>query len=152
MENLEKLRDKLCQELDSIAEKGQVSTSNLDTIDKLTHTIKNIDKILETEDMDGMSQASNRNSYGGYDSRGRGRYSRADNSYDDGGSSYGYMNAYNEARGRGRYAKRDSMGRYSRANDAKEEMLERLEEMMDSAKTEKEKESIRACMSEMQNL
>lgn len=48
---LEKLRDTLCEELERYGRDG-VSSGSLDTVDKLAHAIKNIDKII---DRDGYS-------------------------------------------------------------------------------------------------
>ena len=49
MRTLERLRDMLCEELDSIAEQGELNVGALDIIDKLVHSIKNIDKICMGE-------------------------------------------------------------------------------------------------------
>ena len=87
MEYLQKIKENLCGELEELAMKPEMSAGDLETIHKLTDTIKNIDKIAMLEDGDGYSQA------GDWEMEGRGSYER--------GSSY-----------RGR--KRDSMGRYSR--------------------------------------
>lgn len=63
---LYELRDKLCKELEDYA-KGDLSAGSLDVVDKLAHTIKNLDRIIE----------------GGYSGRSyarrdrMGRYSRA---------------------------------------------------------------------------
>ena len=46
MKHWEELRDTLCRELDEIAEKGELSAGDLETVDKLTHTMKNLDKIM----------------------------------------------------------------------------------------------------------
>ena len=47
---MEKLRDMLCDELDEITRKGELSDRSLDEIDKLTHSIKSIDAIMAMED------------------------------------------------------------------------------------------------------
>ena len=44
------LKDMLCAELDEIGKKGEMSAGDLDTVHKLTDTIKNIDKIMMLED------------------------------------------------------------------------------------------------------
>lgn len=90
----------LCDELEKVAKKGELTAGTLETVDKLSHALKNIQKIIANyeEEEGGYSQAS-----GG---RGRGRSGM--NSYYD-GMSYGDMSY---ARGR-RNARRDSMGRYS---------------------------------------
>lgn len=74
MEKLKDLKKKLCEELahyDSVS----LSLSNLDTIDKLAHAIKNLDKIIKAENEDyGYS-----NRYeGGWSNRSYPRYSYAD--------------------------------------------------------------------------
>ena len=56
--------------------------------------------------------------------------------------------------GGGSYRGRDSMGRYSRAggysrHEAKEQMMEQLQEMMASASTEKERQAIQRCIDQM---
>ena len=50
MRSFYKLKDMLCQELDEIAEKGELGAGDLDIAHKLTDTIKNIDKIEMLED------------------------------------------------------------------------------------------------------
>ena len=43
--SLEKIKSMVCEGLDQIAEKGELSNSNLDVVDKLTHTLKSIKAI-----------------------------------------------------------------------------------------------------------
>lgn len=130
MEYMDKLRDKLCDELDEIARKPEMSAGDLETVHKLTDTIKNIDKIAMLEDGDGYSQA------GDWEMEGRGSYNR--------GSSY-----------RGR--KRDSMGRYSSTGrmysraEAKDGMMAQLEEMMDHA-SEQERTILRQAMDKLEKV
>src|SRR5699024_5510228 len=57
MEYLQKIKDNLCGELEELAMKPEMSAGDLETIHKLTDTIKNIDKIAMLEDGDGYSQA-----------------------------------------------------------------------------------------------
>ena len=149
MHYMEDLKDLLCVELEDYAEKGKksgkMSMGDLDSIHKLTDTVKNILKIDMLEDESGYSED------GAYMGEGR----IYGTSYDDGmrrGVGYSY------ARGRGRYAKRDSMGRYSRDDgymrrdggysreDGKAYMMEQLEGMMDDAEKPAEKEALRRCM------
>ena len=138
MEYLHELKEKLCDELEEIAKKPDMSAGDLETVHKLTDTIKNIDKIDMLED-DGDSQAGDwddgRGSYGrgsSYANRGkhyvRGHYSRE-----------GYSNEGNSSR-----------GGYSR-HDAKEAMMEQMEALMDQAESEKERQAIRRCMSQLEN-
>lgn len=151
MHYMEDLKDLLCAELEDYAEKGKksgkMSMGDLDSIHKLTDTVKNILKIDMLEDESGYSED------GAYIGEGR-IYGTSYDGYDR-GSSY--------ARGRGRYAKRDSMGRYSRddgymrrdvrgmrdgysRDDGKAYMMGQLEDMMEDAEKPAEKEALRRCM------
>lgn len=114
MKHLEELREILCRELEEIAERGELSAGTLETVDKLTHTLKNLDKIMMGDS-----------------------YSNAGDWY---GMGYGYRDDYRNANSyRGR--KRDSMGRYSRA-DAREDMAEKLRHMMDDAPDSRTREAL----------
>ena len=50
MHKMEELRDMLCDELDEVMKKGELSAGSLDVVDKLTHSIKSIDTILAMEE------------------------------------------------------------------------------------------------------
>ena len=154
MHYMHDLKDLLCAELEDYAENGKksgkMSMGDLDSIHKLTDTVKNILKIDKPEDESGYSED------GAYMGEGR----IYGTSYDDGmrrGGGYSY------ARGRGRYAKRDSMGRYGRddgsmrrdvrgmrdgysRDEGKAYMMEQLEDMMEDAEKPAEKEALRRCM------
>lgn len=166
MDYMHDLKDLLCAELEDYAEKGKksgkMSMGDLESIHKLTDTVKNILKIDMLEEESGYSED------GHYMGEGRIYGTSYESGYSErGGSSY--------ARGRGRYAKRDSMGRYSRdggmsynddmsyarggrggqrggmrggysRDDGKEYMMEQLEEMMEQAQKPAEKEALRRCM------
>ena len=123
MKELLDLKNTLCNDLKEYGRKGKMSTGDLEVVDKLTHTIKNLDKIIENYDED----YSNAYAY-------RGGYS---NRYDDG--------RYSMARGRG--AKRDSMGRYSRSNDM---MIHELRELMEDAPDERTREEFQQFISKME--
>lgn len=86
MRTLESLRDMLCEELDHIAGQGELNVGALDIIDKLVHSIKNIDKIIMSEgnshmgDWEDMrSYRRGRDSMGRYSRRGYSRSSETDN-------------------------------------------------------------------------
>jgi len=85
------IKDMLEKELEQIADKRELTSNNLEIMDKMVDIIKDIETICA------MKEASEE----GYSEM------MPYYMYDDGmdGTSY--------ARGRGRYAKRDSMGRYS---------------------------------------
>lgn len=135
MEYMDKLRDKLYDELDEIARKPEMSAGDLEAVHKLTDTIKNLDKIEILED-GGYSRD------GDWEMEGSGSYER--------GSSY-----------RGR--KRDSMGRYSRDGrygpttrmysraEAKDDMMAKLEDMMGSA-SDQERAILRQAMDKLEKV
>ena len=151
MHYMHDLKDLLCAELEDYAEKGKksgkMSMGDLDSIHKLTDTVKNILKIDMLEGETGYSED------GAYMGEGR--------IY---GTSYDRGTSY--ARGRGRYAKRDSMGRYSSRgmsydddmsyarggrrgysrDDGKAYMMEQLEDMMADAENPSDKEALRRCI------
>lgn len=131
MEYLYDLKEKLCKELEEYAQKSNMNAGDLEMVHKLTDTIKNIDKIAMLEEDGGYSRAGN------WEADMRGTYGR--------GSSY-----------RGR--KRDSMGRYSRdyreprmysRADAKEHMIDQIEDMMGGA-NDREKEILRRAMEQLE--
>ena len=140
MHYMEDLKDLLCAELEDYAENGKksgkMSMGDLDSIHKLTDTVKNILKIDMLEDESGYSE---------------------DGAYMGEGRIYG--TSYDDGMRRGRYAKRDSMGRYSRdgrgmrdgysRDDGKAYMMEQLEDMMEDAEKPAEKEALRRCMEAM---
>ena len=111
----------LCKELKEYGEKGEMSTGTLDVVDKLAHTIKNLDKIIE-----GYEEEE------GYSSR----------SYPDGmGGSYrggSYRNIYRGSYARGRNTQRDSRGRYSSDNGYSRDadLVDQLHSMMQDAPNE----------------
>lgn len=76
MHKMEMLRDRLCDELDELSNVEKISTTSLDAIDKLTHSIKSIDTILAMQ-QHGYSQGWNLTKVPDYDrySYGKGRYS-----------------------------------------------------------------------------
>ena len=166
MHYMHDLKDLMCAELEDYAEKGKksgkMSMGDLETIHKMTDTVKNILKIDMLEEESGYSED------GHYMGEGRIYGTSYESGYSERGSS-------SYARGRGRYARRDSMGRYSSRgmsydddmsyargvrggnrgysseggysrDDGKHYMMEQLEEMMEEAEKPAEKEALRRCM------
>lgn len=111
--NLYDLREMLCEELDEYNRdaKNGLNERALDTVHKLTDTIKNIDKIMMLEDGDysrtGEWEADMRGSYGRTENYSRG------NSYANSGRHY-------------------VRGHYSRG-DGRERMISDIENMMQDA-------------------
>lgn len=97
MHKVYKLRDMLCNELEEFGSKEKIDAQSLEMIDKLAHSIKNIDKVLCEYEMRQEQEYSNYNpnsmrggnSYNSY-ARGGGR----SNSYGgySGDMSYGRSN------------------------------------------------------------
>lgn len=111
--NLYDLREMLCEELDEYNRdaKNGLNERTLDTVHKLTDTIKNIDKIMMLEDGD-YSRS------GEWEADMRGNYGRTE--------SYNRGNSYAN---RGRHYVR---GHYSRG-DGREQMISDIEDMMQEA-------------------
>ena len=162
MHYMEDLKDLLCAELEDYAEKGkrsgELSKADVEVIDTVLNSVKNIYKInMYEEESGGYSED------GHYMGEGRIYGTSYDGGYSErGGTSY--------ARGRGRYAKRDSMGRYSSRgmsydddmsyarggrggnrggysrDDGKHYMMGELERLMEKASTHTEREALEKCM------
>lgn len=137
MHGIYKLKEKLCDELEEYGSReGGLSTGTLDTVDKLAHTIKNLDKIIEVyEEEDGYS----------------GNYMYADGTnYEDGRSMRGDRSY---ARGRGRNARRDSRGRYSSEGYSRTgDMVSKLRNLMEEAPTEQARMEIQRLVSKMETM
>lgn len=156
------IKDMLEKELGQIADKRELTSNNLEIMDKVFDIIKDIETICAMREA-GEEDYSEMMPYYMYDD----------------GSSY--------ARGRGRYAKRDSMGRYSSEGgysgrgsydggsydsynrgsydsyerggrrggysreDSKEHMVSELERMEQNATDEKQRNMIRNWKNQLQN-
>ena len=147
MHYMHDLKYLLCAELEDYAEKGKksgkMSMGDLESIHKLTDTVKNIMKIDVLKEEAGYSEDGHYMGegriYGTSYARGRtrakrdsmGRYSR------DGGMSYDDDMSYARSRG--------YRGGYSR-DDGKHYMMDRLGELMDEASTPTEREALKKCM------
>lgn len=123
MAKMEELREMLCEELDKITKKGELSAGSLDVVDKLTHSIKSIDTIIA---MEGTGYSSDDytmrgNSY----ARGRGSNAKRD--------SMGRYSSDNYSMRGGRYSYDDEMNN----------LREQLEDMEHMAKDEESKRMIR---------
>lgn len=122
MHELYELRDMLCKELKEYGKKGDLSAGTLDIVDKLSHAIKNLDKIIEVDE-EGYSGAY----YGG-------------GSYED-----------RNYRGRSYARRRDSMGRYSSEGySRKGEIVDRLRDLMSDAPDDRTRQEIHNLVSKME--
>nr|DAH33129.1 MAG TPA: hypothetical protein [Caudoviricetes sp.] len=109
------LKEMLCKELDEIAKKGEMSAGDLETVHKLTDTVKNIEKIMYIDDngysMDGDWRVS-------------GTYARDGMRMDDRGMSYANRGRHYV---RGHYSRGDGR-EMSRCRDY---LSDQIRDMMD---------------------
>lgn len=132
---LYELREMLMDELQKISSKGELTAGSLETVDKLTHSIKSIDTICAMEEAgeysydNGMSYARSRGSNARRDSMGR-YASDSDMTY---------------ARRNGRYSRRSGY-----AYDSKEELVESLRELMEEADDNKSKQAIKHAIQQLE--
>jgi hypothetical protein len=129
MHAIYELKEKLCDELEEYGEK-KLDAGSLDVIDKLAHTIKNLDKIIECYEDGGYSKDGMM-----YD----GSYARGGRGNRGGGGRRGGANQY------GSYA----MGRYSRDNMS---MVADLREMMEEAPDERTKMEFKKFIQKMEQM
>lgn len=130
MKTYHKLKEMLCEELDNLVKKGELTAGSLETADKLTHAIKSLTTIIAMDEHEG----------------GESEY-------------YPYMGGYRsfENDGGRSYQRRDAMGRYSRENrggysrdDARADMIADLREIMQDAPDEHMKKKLRQFISEIE--
>ena len=151
MHELMKLKEMLMKELEEYGSKGELTSGSLEVVDKLSHAIKNICKIIEAYEDEEYSER------GGGSYRYSGRYAREGGGNGGGGSNrggnssrYSGYDGGSYARGRGQNALRDSMGRYSRGSA--DEMIEQLEQLMQDAPNEQIKQSMERLVQQMEQM
>lgn len=146
MDSLWKLEEMCCREIDKVVQRGELSSSTLQQAAMLVDTVKDIYTI---DAMENEGEEYSQNGGGSYDGgnsyasrRGthyvRGHYSRDGGSYGRGGNNGG-----------GSYG-RDSRGRYSREGE-KDDMIQRLERMMDQSNDPNEMEAYKRAMEQLRN-
>ena len=142
------LYDYVCEELEDVERDG-LKAGNLDSTDKLVNIKKNLLKIEKYEnEMDGGYSMGDgywtaEGGYGdGYSRANRGQHWVRGHYSRDGRRMYDRDSGYS-------FRRRDSRGRYSRA-EGKEGMMENMKEIMADATTEKEREIIRDAMSKLE--
>lgn len=125
MQELYELKEMLMKELKEYGSKGELSAGTLEIVDKLTHTVKNLCKIIE--DYEESGEYSGNYPYMG--------------SYND-GRSYRGRDGMSGARGR-MNARRDSMGRYSGERGySRAGLADELRSMMDQAPDEQTRKEL----------
>lgn len=128
MKYIEDLKEMLCDELDKIASKGELTAGSLDTVQKLTHSLKSIETIMAME------------GYG--------------DSYDD----MDYNRSYERGnRGRSNRRGRDSMGRYTRSYArgsrrmySGDDVESRIEELMNEVDEPKVRQALQKALEKME--
>jgi hypothetical protein len=138
MKAYDRIREMAEDELNRIAERGELSPAVAPMAHVLTDIVKNIDKIEMLEE--GGYSKEGGGSYRGYSRDGGGSYR---GSYDGGSYGGSYDGGYSERRGR------DSRGRYTSRDDGKEHMMHQIREMMHNAEG-REREALERCMNELQ--
>ena len=138
---MDKLKEKLWEELAEIDRKPEIGPGDLELAHKLTDTIKNIYKICMLEEEGGYSEAvdgedANYGRGSSYANRGK-HYVRGHYSLEGGGQG-----GYSSRRGGGR-------GGYSR-DDGRSEMMEHIKMAIDSA-DERDREKIKRFMRDLEN-
>lgn len=129
MKELYDLKEMLCNELKEYGGK-EMSTGTLDVVDKLAHTIKNLDKIIETYEEGGYSSHY---PYWSYDNG-------------MGGSNRSYRGSYAQ--------RRDRMGRYSgeRGYSRDGGMVEELRALMQDAPDERTKQEFQRFIQKIESM
>lgn len=145
---MHKIYEYLCDELKSLEKKAesgqQLSMAELEYLNKLTETKKNLLKIEMLEEDSEYSNAMGGRGGNRGGNRGGGRsYYSMDDGMDMRGGSY--------ARGRGRNARRDAMGRYSSEgySRAEDDFRADLEELMAMAPNDQIRQKMQRIMSDM---
>ncbi len=130
MHELYEIKDMLMDELKQYANKGELTSSTLEVVDKLSHSIKNICKIIDAYEED-EGYSGNYPIYGG---------------------SYRMNHSY--ARGRRGNVRRDSMGRYSRDDRYSRDggMIEELKELMHDAPNDQIKMEMQKLVTKMEQM
>jgi hypothetical protein len=145
----EELKEMLCKELEEITRKGELTAGSLETVDKLTHSIKSIETIMA------MNEYNEDYSYENGTNDNMSTRNYRDGRYYAGNGSMSY------ARGRGRNAPRDSMGRYTSRggysnnysyDDAKMDMVEQIRDIMQDAPDEQTKKEFQRFVSKLENM
>lgn len=149
MHDMYELKEMLCEELDKITKKGELSAGSLDAVDKLTHSIKSIDTIIA---MDEYSEDDGMMSYESYDSYARGDGRRSNRGGGNRGRSYAIRrNRDSMGRYSGDYSNRGSYARRGYSRDEEMDNLKMgLQEMLEDASSEEERKMIRKWLKQVE--
>lgn len=118
------LKKMLCKELENVANQKELSAGDLETVDKLTHSIKSLVTIMAMED----GGYSYNDGYSGMRGRGGNSYNRY----------YDYDNGY-------------SGRRYSR-DEGKSYMIQQFERLMNEASSQEEHDVLQSAINRLKNM
>ena len=137
MDKLYELKEMLCKELEKYGKEDKLTAGSLDVVDKLSHSIKNLDKIIENYEDEGYSNRGGSYRDGNYEGNmGGGSYR---------GGSY--------ARGRGSNARRDSMGRYSNEGYSRaDNLMDSLYGLMDDAPNDRVRQEMKKFVTKIEEM
>ncbi len=132
MHKLYQLKEMLCEELEQYGDRDKLTSSSLETVDKLAHAAKNVAKIIESCEEEKYSNGMGR----GYGRSYEDRYSRDGYYYDDGGMSNRRGRAAN-----GRFVSRDGS-----------DMARKLREMMNEAPDDSARQELQRLADKMEQM
>lgn len=132
-DELKKIKDEYIHEIINYYHEKGLTKDSIMGLDTIIHTAKNLCKLIESGEKDGMSYS------GGYSMLNRGGYSNMM----DNGMSY--------ARGRGQNANRDSMGRYSSTGySGHQEVVAGLHDLMNRTTNEESRRELQQIINDME--
>lgn len=152
MDSMYKIEEMCCRELDKIAQRGELSSSTLQQAAMLVDTVKDVETIAAMAEEDPEYSQYGGGSYDNgvaYANRGR-HYVRSNYSRDGGYPRAGNGQGMGNTGGGGSSYGRDSRGRYSREGE-KEDMIQRLERMMDQSGDPNEAAAYKRAMEQLRN-
>lgn len=146
MHEIYELKEMLCKELEKYGAKGDLSAGELEIVDKLAHTVKNLCKIVEAYEEEEGEYSGN---MGGMS------YQRGGGQGGNRGGNRGGGSNRGGSYARERNTRRDNMGRYSSERGysrAADDMVEQLRDMMEEAPDQQTRKEIQRLISKMEQM
>lgn len=135
MESLHKLKGMLYDEIDKIVDQGELTAGSLESVGKLLDAIKDACEIS-------MSEGENKYSQRGYS--GYSMYYPNEMYYNNGGMNGGNMGGNSNRGSRNSYRNRYYY------DDGRSQMVEQLQQMIDQAGSDKERQAIQKCIRQIE--
>lgn len=130
MHELEKLKSKLCHELEEYSGRDRLDMQSLQVIDTIAHTVKNLNKILDEK-----AKEDQRYSEGYF-------YANDGRGYNNRGYSGGYSDRYPDMN-------RGNWNRYSMGNDM---IIDRLRGLMNETHDERTRQEFQTFINRMEQM